>query len=371
MSHMLQRRGCCALAVVVSILWAVFAPSEDHVRTRTIAPQPSSLTAASCDGAPWPEAVAFRPEDREAFEREGYLVLRNFLSPEVVAALRREAAGACSDWPVAGMGTFNCSRGGVWTQRDAFRDFLYYGPVGRTIQGLLQVAGVRIQEDGVFAISRGYPGHGWHVDMAMYGGIYGDFHRSTRGASIFVALTDIDHTATGGTLVVSSGGHKTQCVGAAADPYGLIRRQYPLPPRADNDSCYREIVDNAVELSFRAGDAMIYHPLMPHRTQATSGVRVSWYARLIEPDAIFCHRDVIARCGGGQPHCQHPLRPGQRAHHVCYQQIYPLLASEVAERMQPDWQAPFCRWTWWDKAALLWDAINYIVLLRHKGACVD
>jgi len=129
----------------------------------------------------------------------------------------------------------------------------------------------------------------------------------------------------------------------------------------------KEITDNAVTFSFRRGDALVYHPLLAHRTQPTRSVRVSWYARFVESNATFCYKEYMNRASKSQSDCQHDLQPGQLAHHVCYQQMFPLLASEVRARMDPSWDVPVARMS----VALIdkYDQERSVGL--HKRECVE
>lgn len=341
-------------------------------------PEPTSLNAAGCDGTPWPKAATFTEEQREAFERDGFIVLRNFVTPAIVAALVRELRHVCKTWPGPMDPKFQCFRTGTWLRSDASRDFLYYGPVGETVSNLLQVPSIRIQEDGYFVHSEGHKGQPWHTDMDQYGGVFSEFHRKTRGVAVWIALTDIDHERTGGSVLVTRGGPKTNCSGKTGH---WSRRQPPLAAVKDS-TCEERINNHSLVHSFRAGDAMMWHPWMPHRTQLSTQERLSWYARVVEGDAIFCNHEYRAKSGNRQALCQHALQPGQRAHHVCFQQIYPLLPQEIAERMRSDWYTPILQptslgnlryklSTWWNGFLMtprrgLWSAPTL-----EKPACID
>lgn len=261
---------------------------------------------------------------------------------------------------------------------DVSRDFLYHGPVGETVRNLLQVDGVRVQEDGYFVHSGDHKGQPWHTDMDMYGGVFSEFHRSTRGVAVWIALTDIDHMREGGSITVSRGGPRSNCTGKSGH---WARRRFPFGPEPD-PTCESFVTDNAVTHSFKAGDAIMWHPWMPHKTQASTGDRMTWYARIVEADAVFCHGEYRAKAYGSQASCQHRLRPGQKAHDVCFQQISPLLPEEVAERMKPEWHAPILQPTpigdlaWklggmWDRFRMMARRGLHAPPTLEKLACID
>jgi len=341
-------------------------------------PRPSSLNASGCDGAPWPKARTFSREELDAFGRDGYVVVRDFVTPAVVAALTREAREVCASWPGPMDPKFQCFRTGTWLRRDASRDFLYYGPVGETVSNLLQVPAVRIQEDGFFLHTESHKGQPWHTDMDQYGGIFSEFHRRTKGVAVWIALTDIDHEGNGGSVFLVKGGPKTNCSGKTGH---WSRRQASMGAVKD-PACAEEIERRATVHSFRAGDAMIWHPWMPHKTQPSSGERLSWYARVLEGDATFCHNEYRAKAFGRQAYCRHGLQPGQKAHHVCFQQIYPLLQEEVSERMRPDWFTPILQPTplgdlawkagsWLDKVRMLAKTGVWSAPTLEKPECIS
>merc|ERR1712032_1213289 len=106
--------------------------------------------------------------------------------------------------------------------------------------------------------------------------------------------------------------------------------------------CARILKSCATPISLQAGDALLFHPWLPHRTQLGPGLRMAWYARFVEQDARFrgwsFWNILDLTIGGGGAWCNHMLQPGEHAHHVCIQQVYPMEQNEFRERMAPDWQ---------------------------------
>lgn len=323
-------------------------------------PRPTRLTAADCNGTAWPKPVTFTEEQRQQFASDGFIVLRDFLTAEVVRELVQELHHLCATWPGPMDPKFDCFRSGSWLRSDVSRDFLYHGPVGKTVSDLLQVPAVRIQEDGYFLITGKRAGQPWHTDMDQYGGVFSEFHRATRAAAVWIPLTDVNHTHGGGSIIVARGGPNTNCTGKSGHWSKRHRGLGALP----DPSCEEVVNKGAVVHSFRAGDAIMWHPWMPHRTQPSSTERLSWYARIVAADAVFCNHEYRAKTGNRQARCQHRLSPGQQAHSVCFQQIHPLLADEVMERMHPSWQAPVVQPTpigdLWYHLNCAWDRLRMI-----------
>jgi len=295
-------------------------------------PLATTITQVGWGEVPWPRAATFRPAELRQFERDGYIVLRKFLSFPIVKQLR----SAHSQWCKLGASSphWHCKNEDVWARTDTYRDFLYYGPIGRTVKNLLQVRGVRIYGDHIAEMRPEHRGIFYHFDNIYYGGVLGEFHANTKGAVVFVFVTGVASNITGGSVLLQPGGHRDNCVMAGVDP------QLQAP-------CRERFYERAIALSFNAGDALIIHPLMPHASQEplpTAPVdfrRLTYLARIVETDAIFCATDEQVR-ETGKVDCRHTLRPGDKAHHVCYSQICPLLLDEVLERTGADWFSTTC-----------------------------
>jgi len=328
---LMQRCAAACVPLTAALVgWFLSPQSSPHEFEQP--PRVTNATLKDWSGVPWPPAVTFGPGERKQFEAKGFAVLRSFLSPAIV----RELLAAHAAWCPRGVFSphWHCKNEDVWARTDIYRDFLYWSPLGKTVRSLLGVTGLRIYGDHVTEMRSNHPGIFYHFDNIYYGGVLGEFHAASRGAIVFLFLTGVDHATTGGSVLLQPGGHRDSCVMAGVEP-------------ALQAPCRELFYKQAIALSFKPGDALIIHPLMPHASQgplptAPAGFRrITYLARLVEGDATFCTTDTQVR-ETGKVDCRHSLRPGQKAHHVCYQQIDPLLAPEISERMSPAWYTSTC-----------------------------
>lgn len=313
---------------------------------------------------PWPPHKRFTEADRKRFERDGFAIIRDFLPEDIVMRL----LGTHESWCHKGVYSphWHCKNEDVWARTDIYRDFLWYSPLGRTIASLLGVPGIRVYGDHITEMRHEHKGIFYHFDNIYYGGVVGEFHQKTKGAIVFLFLTGVDENITGGSVLLQPGAHREPCVIAGVDP----NWQGP---------CSELFFKKAKTFSFRGGDALIIHPLMPHASQppkpdGPKGIRrITYLARLVESDATYCVTDTNVR-ETGKVDCRHNLHPGDKAHHVCYQQIYPLLQHEMQARMSPDWYTGTCnihkfwRYSFQKRLKLRWDKFRSWARFRLGGA---
>eukprot|EP00411_Alexandrium_monilatum_P018543 CAMPEP_0175241864 /NCGR_PEP_ID=MMETSP0093-20121207/30775_1 /TAXON_ID=311494 /ORGANISM="Alexandrium monilatum, Strain CCMP3105" /LENGTH=446 /DNA_ID=CAMNT_0016535927 /DNA_START=39 /DNA_END=1376 /DNA_ORIENTATION=+ len=101
----------------------------DHVRRL------GSTRFAREDAYGWHGSIT--EADRQAYFRDGYLVIRGLVPPETVVALREEIAGT--------LGFLSSPYNeNAWFMSDALLDFLVFGPFGRVVARLLGGEGVRL-----------------------------------------------------------------------------------------------------------------------------------------------------------------------------------------------------------------------------------
>lgn len=295
-------------------------------------PQLTVLNASGWEELPWPPGVKFSAAQRANFTRHGFIPVRNFLSPVLVREMLRVHGHWCHQGAFSPH--WHCKNEDVWARTNVYRDFLYYSPLGASIRNLLQVDGIRVYGDHITEMRREHPGIFYHFDNLYYGGVLGEFHAQSRGAIVFLFLTGVNRDTTGGSVLVQPGGHRNECVKAGVDPELQA-------------SCRKRFYERAIALNFNPGDALVIHPLLPHASQGPLPTvrpnfrRITYLVRLVEADAIFCGTDTQVR-ETGKVDCRHHLRPGEKAHHVCYQQIHPLLEEEVLQRLGSDWFRSTC-----------------------------
>mmetsp|Transcript_91715 Transcript_91715/g.268430 ORF Transcript_91715/g.268430 Transcript_91715/m.268430 type:complete len:382 (+) Transcript_91715:172-1317(+) len=321
-----NRFGLCIPLAAAVVGW-LLTPQSAPWELGYFPPNVTRTNTSSWAGAPWPTPVGFSRKDRERFELEGFFVLRNYLPRDIVHRLHVTHDTWCK------RGVFSphwhCKNEDVWARTDIYRDFLYHSGLGYTVSQLLQSNGVRIYGDHITEMRANHSGIFYHFDNIYYGGVLGEFHAQSKGAIAFIFLTGVHPNVTGGSVLVQPGGHRDGCVLAGVDP----SLQAP---------CREAFYKRAIAHAYNPGDILIIHPLMPHASQpplptAHPGLRrITYLARLVEADAVFCGTDTQVR-ETGKVDCSHGLRRGEKAHHVCYHQIYPVLPNEVAKRMSPDW----------------------------------
>lgn len=289
------------------------------------------------------------PEDVAAYDRDGYVVLRQVLEMEPLEALRKRAKELCSK-QLQDRGV--CQIEQVRWQVNIFRDFMLYSSLGCLMHNFVRGAGVRIQSEGLFGLQYNevdpqFFSYSFHVDNSFKGhGVLHGFPTGTKAASVWFPFHDLDPDETGGSIGVVKGYPHTECKFSACG--GMVVPSKSGPKLRGEDCFWKCVHENAcspqgchnftrdsgmIVPSFRKGDVVIWHSDMPHRTQrvAMKGFeRYSFTIRFIESDAELCNPGIA--CGGPLGCCKAlPKEAGRKVHSPCYPQIYPkVLDHEVA-----------------------------------------
>lgn len=136
-------------------------PEEHRVHVEPpVAVAPATLAGLAAELA---EPYPLQDVDAERFRREGYVKLREVLSPAALAAAREEVARLAAEGPGAGTSGF-LSLDMMWQSSGVLRLFALAPRLGRLAADLLAVADVRLYHDNVLAKDPGCGRTPWHFD---------------------------------------------------------------------------------------------------------------------------------------------------------------------------------------------------------------
>ena len=211
--------------------------------------------------------------DSEQFERDGYLVLRQFLKPPALQELRAVVDAALS--PLLGPIEFeadvgypgapadrNAEGGGTprrllhaLSRNAALRDFATSKQLGDCIRQLLAAPAVLVSQCHHNCIMTKHPGHssrtGWHQDIR-----YWSFDRP---ALISTWLAFGDETLDNGCLQVIPGSHRLELDRGRLDAALFLREDLPGN---------RALIERARPVLLAAGDLLLFHCRLFHAAGA-------------------------------------------------------------------------------------------------------
>lgn len=357
------RTLCACLAPVLGFLvwWDMHMPDWDPFAAAPAATEPRQRAedASSVDNAGWvasrdqtPYVVAapsklvdfswtanttcsVTPDDVRAYERDGFVLVKQVLDPSMLDIMQEEAARIC-EGQLKRRGI--CQIEQLRWQVNSFRDFMFYSALGCFADKFIRGSGVRIATEALFGAQWNqqnprFFSYGFHTDTPPgFPGRYHGFVSDTPGVSAWFPFHDLDDQTQGGSLNVLQGYpvendcRFRDCGGRVLPSRSKKPASYDCTPCASWNPPMRSF-------TFKKGDVLFFHPDMPHKTQPViqpGFVRHSFTMRLVDSDAELC--SVPMACGDWMGCCRDlRLESGQRIHSHCFPQIYPtVLDHEVA-----------------------------------------
>jgi len=219
----------------------------------------------------WNEDCGLTKEQSDAYERNGYLHLEGFFSPEEVRKLKAEmqrfkeacAARNAPEIVREPGGTEIRSIFAVHESNDEFRSLTMHRKLRRIVDYLLG-SGVYVHQSRI-NFKPGFKGKEfyWHSDFETWH--VEDGMPSMRALSCSIALDD--NYPFNGPLMVVPGSHKTfvSCVGRTPDDHykqSLRKQEYGVP---DNDSLAKLVKDGGIDTPVgKAGSIVLFDCNLMH-----------------------------------------------------------------------------------------------------------
>lgn len=257
------------------------------------------------------------PEQREQYQRDGHIFLKNVASPEEVAAVRpfmldvvdevagaRDAQGRISDY-----GKMFTQVTNIWRKSNELRRFIFGRRFAQIAAELMGVGGVRLYHDQALIKEPGGKPTPWHQD-------YYYWPLDTENTiTMWMPLVDVPQEM--GSMSFVRGSHRETAF-----------QQLPI---SDTSQAYFEEVirhqqSEICSYALKAGDATFHAGRTLHAAHANTGshrrevITIIYYAdgtRIMEPDNQ--HRKVDMEV----------FHPGQKPGEIAASELNPLLYSRT------------------------------------------
>lgn len=322
------------------------------------APIASPGMAAAIRAAP---PVRLQPDGAEikrAFDRDGYVLLRGAVAPEVVQELRRAIPARSTvvfsplelliNWMLGA----KTSQDSIWAAHEAFGRFWFDSTVGAALARVMGAADIRLLTDFVVEVSVG-------VDPVIFGRWHRDttsfdvLHDDAQGYSVWIPVYPIDVKHHGGSLYVvntskltetcrAGGSSRSRPPGHGADLHADAPSAF-TEARLDgldfSPECQAELEAAETAYDFAIGDALVFGKRTIHRTQRLTAAFANRTTRAVLIGRFFDGSKTKYRRaphGNGPPQRKNScpglqaLEPGQLLRTACAPQVWP--ASIPAER---------------------------------------
>jgi hypothetical protein len=271
------------------------------------------------------------------FHADGYAVVRNVIPAKEIELL----VGARSRHPFSWwlrplellldqMTARFLTWDGLWLEQREYRSFwLDDGRGGRSLAPMIASlvhdersdGTVRLLTDIIYGIKKGsapFVLQEWHTDSESFDILSPD----SEGISIWIPLSDIDHTVDGGSLLVAKHSlvDEKQCQKGEAP--GLV-----------SDECNAHLDTIGNSYSFKVGDILVFTRHTYHRTQqwrenVAASDRFALVGRFTS--GLAQYRTPVVEGFQKKNTCPHGLRNETLLHSPCFPQVFPaLIAAEV------------------------------------------
>jgi len=275
------------------------------------------------------------PEDIEAFDRDGFVLVKGVLHPEALDIMLEEATKICEEQL---LNRKICQIEQLRWQVNSFRDFMIYSELGCYAHQFIRGKGVRISTEALFGAQYNdqnphFFSFGFHTDTpGGFRGRYHGFRSDNPGVSAWFPFHDLDDAVQGGSLQVVQGyPTENDCHYRACG--GMVWPSVGKEPASYDCSRCGSWKPPVRTFTFKKGDVLFFHPDMPHATQPVRErgfTRHSFTMRLVDSDSVLC--SVAMACGDWMGCCKDAeLKVPQVIHSHCWPQIYPkVLDHEIA-----------------------------------------
>lgn len=273
------------------------------------------------------EDIVVTAEQRDQYERDGFLVVRGALPVDVVDRMRECRPRAILSWPfrpleralphLIGSYLFIDS---IWASSELFKTFWFTGPISKLVGDLILPEGegsIRLLTDLMIGIPRGrvpLDVGNWHKDTYSYDILTPE----SEGHSVWTPLVDIAPQQNGGSLFIVS---KAKA-GVCQEQMGNFTPE-----------CVALFEQEAEVHTWAKGDVLVFtkstiHKSQPIRADAQTEDRFALIARFMPNGSRY--DTTLMEAGGFQQKknsCNHGLAHGDELNSPCFPIVHPELDS--------------------------------------------